>query len=165
MEVINDDGTIVQVRAMWQYDRDKASDEAGVSFDPEYESEEGRFPARDMCQQQFKEECDINEIVRRFGLTGQMPTTVRTPMIGDFTGVVDYQSALNAVIKARDDFMALPGEVRERFLHDPQRLMDFMNDPKNRDEAVKIGLIPKAPEKTRDVVQAVDELAAVLKPK
>lgn len=114
----------------------------------------------DMCQQSFKEECDINTIVRRFGLTGVMPETMRMPLNGDFTNVPDFQTALNMVREASDEFMRLPAEVRKRFGNDPGELMVFLEDEKNREEAVKLGLVNKPPEKTRDVVQAVDELAA-----
>lgn len=115
-----------------------------------------------LAQQHFKEECDINEIVRRFGLTGEMPENVRLPVSGDFTGIVDFQTALNAVVEAQESFMALPAEVRARFANDPQRLMEFLADEKNRDEAVKLKLVNPKAEPVRDVVTAVDELAAKL---
>lgn len=115
-----------------------------------------------VTQQSFRDEVDINEIVRRFGLTGSLPENFRPPMVGDFTNVVDFQSALNAVIAAREAFEQMPGELRARFANDPQRLIDFLGDEKNRDEALKLGLLEKPPERTRDVVQAVDELAAKL---
>lgn len=145
----------VFIRTMWNYDRNEASDESALFCDPE----EG------LTQQQFAEEADINTIVRRFGLTGELPDVVRVPVSGDFTGVIDYKSALDAVIAAEDAFMELPGELRARFSNDPQLLMDFVGNVDNREEATKLGLINKPPEKTRDVVQAVDELSAKLTPK
>ncbi|AXH74981.1 MAG: internal scaffolding protein [Microviridae sp.] len=113
-----------------------------------------------MTQQQFAAECDINEIVRRFGLTGELPDGYRPPVSGDFTNVGDFQSAMNAVRQAEESFMALPAGMRERFNNDPQQLIDFVSNDKNRDEAMELGLVPRPPERTRDVVQAVDELAA-----
>lgn len=143
----------VFIRAMWNYDRDEASLAAGLDClaDPD------DLP---VTQQQYKDECDINEIVRRFGLTGGMPQDPRPPMVGDFTGITDFKSAMDAVILANERFMEFPAEIRERFRNDPQHLLEFVADEKNRDEALSIGLIPKPPEKTRDVVTAVDELAA-----
>lgn len=121
-------------------------------------------PAEDQTQQQFKEESDINEIVRRFGLTGELPEDLRVPQYGDFTEVRDFQTAMNAVRQAEESFMALPAEVRARFANDPQKLLEFMADDANRAEADKLGLLRPAPEKTRDAVQAIDELAKVLTP-
>lgn len=140
------------LRTMFNYDRDAASTEAGLSC-----------PAEDsVTQQQFKDECDINTIVRRFGLTGDLPLNAAMPTSGDFTGITDFHSALNMVREAEEAFMAFPASVRERFGHDPQRLMAFLEDAGNRDEAVKLGLVMPPVERTRDVVQAVDELAAKL---
>lgn len=142
------------LRAPGNYDVDEVSKETGLFCHAD----------EDRCQQEFKEECDINEIVRRFGLTGELPANVRVPVSGDFTGITDFQSAMNAVRQAQESFMELPAEVRARFANDPQRLMEFVSDDKNRDEAHKLGLLKPKPEVTRDVVQAVDELKAVLTP-
>jgi phage internal scaffolding protein len=87
------------------------------------------------------------------------------PLTGDFVDVPDFQTALNLVISAQDEFMKVPADVRARFNNDPGELMAFLEDDKNRDEAIKLGLVNAPPEKTRDVVQAVDELAAKLVPK
>lgn len=136
------------LRADGNYDVDAASDESAISF-------EG---AESVTQQSFAADVDINTIVRRFGLTGEMPEVVHVPQSGDYTEVVDYRSALDAVNRAREGFMELPAEVRARFQNDPQRLLEFCENPANREEAVKLGIVNLPPEKTRDVVQAVDEL-------
>lgn len=140
----------VFLRAPFNYDVMVASNDCGLSCDPEL----------GLTQQQFKEECDINEIVRRFGLTGEMPSDLRMPVSGDFTGVTDFHTAMNLVRQAEEEFMRMPAEVRERFAHDPGKLIAFCEDGSNLEEAIKLGLVPKPAEKTRDVVQAVDELAA-----
>lgn len=91
--------------------------------------------------QSAAEECDINTIVRRFHLTGQLPENVRAPVFGDFDGVFDYQSAMNAVRAAQESFMAMPPEVRARFGNDPGELVAFCSDEANRSEAEKLGLL------------------------
>lgn len=115
------------------------------------------------AQQQFKEECDINTIVKRFGLTGEIPGEYRVPVSGDFTGISDFHSAMLAVRQAQEAFMELPAEVRARFNNDPQLLMDFVDDGKNKDEAMKLGLLNPPPEVTRDAVKAIDELAEAVR--
>jgi len=94
-----------------------------------------------LAQQHARDECDINTIVRRFGLTGELPNNVRVPRYGDFTAVSDYQTAMNMVIEANEAFMQLPAEVRSRFNNDPGALVDFMSDDNNRAEAEKLGLV------------------------
>lgn len=133
----------------YNYDSDAVSEEWGLDCGVE-----------SMTQQQFKDECDINTIVARFGLTGQLPDDVRVPVSGDFTGVVDFQTAMNSVRAAEEAFMELPGALRARFANDPQRLMEFVSDDENMDEARKLGLLKPKVEVTRDAVMAIDELAA-----
>lgn len=115
---------------------DKASDETGlVCLD------------KSLTQQQFAEEVDINTIVRRFNLTGQLPSTFNMPRYGDFTGISDYHSAMNIVRQADEEFLTLPAELRARFNNDPGQLIEFLENDDNRDEAVKLGLVtPKVEE-------------------
>lgn len=128
------------VRGENNYDVDAASNEAGL-FCPE----------DSLTRQSFAEEADINTLVKRFGLTGQMPEAVSFPTYGDFSQVMDYQSALNMVLEADDAFMSLPAETRARFGNQPGELLRFLEDPQNRSEAEKLGLVvPKAPEPPPD---------------
>lgn len=132
-EIINRQS--VFVRSAYNYDTDAVSRETGLVCEEETRT-----------QQQFAEECDINTIVRRFGLTGELPQDVKVPLEGDYIdAVTDYQSALNMVIKADDSFMEMPADVRARFNNDPQRLMEFVQDGRNAQEARKMGLL--VPEK------------------
>lgn len=94
-------------------------------------------------QQSQKEESDINTIVRRFGLTGQLPENIKVPQYGDFTGIKDYQSALNVVRMAKESFDRLPIELRIRFRNDAEAFVNFVTDPENEKECQDMGLIPK----------------------
>lgn len=118
------------LRTPYNYDRDAASNESGLACEE---------PS--LAQQHFKDECDINNILRQFNVTGMLPEAPLSPRYGDFTGIVDYHSALNAVIAAEDGFMALPAQIRSRFENDPELLINFLDDPNNRDEAIKLGLV------------------------
>lgn len=122
------------VRTPFNYDVDKASFDSGLACDE---------PS--LAQQQFAEETDINEIVRRFGVTGQVPVTVRMPLAEDFVGITDYHSAMNAIRAGDESFQALSPEVRERFDNDPGKFVEFCLDPANKDEAVKLGLAVASP--------------------
>ena len=124
------------IRTAYNYDRNHASDQAGLSC-PE--------PTR--TKQSFKEECDINTIVRRFGVTGELPTAVRMPTYGDFEGINDFHTAVNVVAQANEAFDAMPAAVRKRFDHDPEKFLDFFEKEENRAEGLKLGLVlPKAAE-------------------
>lgn len=95
-----------------------------------------------LAQQNMKDDVDINVMLEKFKVTGVMPQSVVLPKYGDFSSVVDYRSAMDAVRKARDSFMDLPAHLRARFDNDPQKLLEFVSDDKNRAEAEKLGLVP-----------------------
>lgn len=110
-------------------------------------------------QQQFKDECDINNVMSKYKRTGVMRTTVGRggrAHFGDFRDVTDYKSALEAVISADERFQGLPARLRERFGNNPGKFLNFVNNEENRDEAVKLGLIPKK-EKKRPVPEPSPE--------
>lgn len=94
-----------------------------------------------LAQQQFKDDVDINVLLERFKVTGVMPQSVVLPAYGDFLGITDYRSAQDAVLRAKHAFMDLPANLRARFDNDPQRLLEFVSDDKNRDEAIRLGLV------------------------
>lgn len=126
--------TPVFVRSENNYDMDFASEASGiVNEEPS------------MTQQQFKEESDINTIVKRFMLTGEVPENYRAPQYGDYTDVPDFQTAMNIVRDAASNFLELPAELRARFVNDPQALLEFVGDENNRAEAIELGLLPKPP--------------------
>jgi len=118
------------IRNPYNYDTNAASNESGL-----------RCEDATRTQQHFKDETDINNILRQFNITGLLPKKALTPQYGDFSGIYDYHSALNAVIAAEDDFMTLPATLRARFDNDPQELIEFLNNPENKDEALKLGLL------------------------
>lgn len=145
----------VVLRSALGYDTDNVSRETGLAIDPD----------DSVVQQQFKDECDINVIVKRFGLTGELPNGIDMPVSGDFTGVTDFHTALTLVRQAQESFQELPAEIRERFNNEPAKVIAFLDNAQNRDEAIRLGMIAKPVEKPRDIIAAVDELAAKLVPK
>lgn len=100
--------------------------------------------------QSFKDTQNVNSIMRRYSALGydysKLPDVAKGAY-GDFTKIKDYQSSLNASLEVQKAFMSLPSEIRKRFYNDPQKLNDFMKDPKNKEEAEKIGLLKKQPPK------------------
>lgn len=145
----------VPIRAANSYDTDEVSTNVGVEFDPD----------ENLAQQQFRDECDINVIVKRFGLTGEMPEAFGIPLSGDFSAATDFQTSMQLVRQAEEAFLTLPAELRAEFGNDPQELLSFLENPENRDKAIELGLVARPVERTRDAVQAIDELREVLTPK
>lgn len=119
------------------------------------------FDDKSLTQQNAKDECDINLIVesakRGADISGSLARGV--PRYGDFTNLPSYQDSLNMVIKAKEMFMSLDAFVRERFANDPGRLMDFLDNPANRDEAIKLGLVQPPPVAVPPLVPVKDKVS------
>jgi len=122
--------TTVFMRTQYNYDHNAASNASGLVCEE---------PTR--AQQHHKDECDINVILERFGKTGQVPVNAISGSYGDFSGVHDYHTALNTLIAAESEFEALPANIRKQFANEPARLIDFLNDPANKDQAIELGLV------------------------
>jgi len=135
------------LRTPYNYDPDAASNESGLHCED-----------ATLAQQHFKDECDINNILRQFNVTGLLPESTLSPRYGDFTGIVDYHSALNQVIAAEDEFMRLPAQTRARFNNDPAQLIDFLDKEENKNEAITLGLVNKT-EELPQVVEVPQEKA------
>lgn len=95
----------------------------------------------DKARQEFAAECDIQRIISRAKM-GVPPKVVPT-FYGDFSDVGDYQSCIDRLQRAQAEFDSLPSAVRDRFGNNPARLLAFVMDANNREEAIKLGLIAK----------------------
>lgn len=130
------------IRSAYNYDMDEASEKSGL-----------KCLDKSLAQQEFAEESDINYIAERYGLTGEMPQVLDLPRYGDFTGIFDFQTAQNAVRDALNQFMTLPAKIRSRFDNSPQKLLAFLEDPENLEEARFLGLVPKPENTPQDTPQ------------
>lgn len=108
-----------------------------------------------MTKREFKEECDINNVLKRYLKTGQLPALIKNnPQYGDFSQAVDYQESLNLVHFAQEQFQNLSASIRERFRNDPYLFLQFATDPQNQKEMVKLGLATKRPPKEEPKAKA-----------
>lgn len=104
------------------------------------------MPAR--TKQADKEGCDIHNVLRRIEQGSLLPGMISSnPQYGDFSQVKDFQTSMEIVFKAQEQFQALPAAVRDRFKHDPVNMLAFVADPANAEEMVKLGLaLPRKPQ-------------------
>lgn len=108
-----------------------------------------------LTQQQFADEADINYLYSKYQDTGffydpfTTPSSGVEPKYGDFSGfdASDFMAAQNMLVDATSRFEALPLSIRKRFNYDPGALLEFVQDEKNRDEAIRLGLISAPVEK------------------
>lgn len=102
-------------------------------------------PDLDRTQQEFADECDINNIMARYQKTGLIDfVNQHQPQYGDVDGF-EYMEMQNKIVEAKNMFADLPANIRDRFSNDPAKFLDFFNDPNNREEATKMGLLAPPP--------------------
>lgn len=114
-------------------------------------------------QQQFKETCNINTIVEKARKTGLLNhVNNRTPQYADVTNIPDYMQAMEVILTANNAFESLDAKTRERFFNDPARMVEFLQDDTNYDEALKLGLVEKKLPPV-EVIQKVEVINPTLK--
>lgn len=99
---------------------------------------------KSLTKQSFKDECDINKILKKWERTGQLEhARLQTQKFIDCSAAVDYQTALNIVQEAQESFDSLPSSIRNRFNNDPAYFESFVSDRANDEELIALGLIEK----------------------
>lgn len=94
-------------------------------------------------EQAHKRQCDINTIIRNHDQNGLITHVSKIEAkYGDLTGL-DFKRSMDMITNANQMFMELPSSIRKRFRNSVGELIKFMDDPKNRDEAIALGLIDR----------------------
>lgn len=95
-----------------------------------------------LTHQSMAPECDINRVMERWQKTGVLEhRNTFEGQYGDFTDTPsDYHASMNAVVRAEEMFSSLPSSIRKRFANDPGNFLDFVGDPENHSELIKMGL-------------------------
>lgn len=99
-----------------------------------------------LTQQHFTKDADINEIARRFGLN-DIPSApiLDASYYRDTTADPSLMDILEARRAVQDHFMGLPAKLRRRFHNSPSELWNFVTDPENAEEAIRLGLLTDTP--------------------
>lgn len=94
-----------------------------------------------MTQQHFKQECDINFILRKYQKTGLIDHVAKHQgSYADLTDGVTFQEAINLIHDAQESFDTLPSSIRKKFNNNPQEFLDYVSDEANYDDLVAMGL-------------------------
>lgn len=108
------------------------------------------------AKQSFKDECDINNILKTYIKTGTLDFAAKyegQAQYGDVTAI-DFQNAQFLIADARGMFAAMPSALRSRFDNDPAKFLAFVNDDRNRNEAEDLGLLKAKEPATTPAVPA-----------
>lgn len=90
--------------------------------------------------------CNLNEIMRQYGVTKTLPIMAYPPeMFGDDNLELTLADAYETVRDADFYFQNLPASLRQKFNNSPTHLWQWVNDPANAEEAVSLGLLKRDP--------------------
>lgn len=111
-----------------------------------------------LTDQSFKNDCDINIIMKNFAKTGVLPQQTNLGDYIDATEIPTLEQAFDISRRASEAFLSLPAEVRNLINHDPSQLEKIVSNPEYRDILKKHGVINimdevKAPEVKTDKVE------------
>lgn len=95
---------------------------------------------KSIVKKEFKDQTDINYMLKRFKVTGQIPVNKNMPQYGDVSGLKSFHDAHEIVQNAYDTFATLPAQIRKRFDNDPLSIIDFLDNPSNLEESYDLGL-------------------------
>ena len=97
-----------------------------------------------LTEQHHSDECNVNTILSTYMKTGLLPSIDPNANYSDMSDF-DYQSMQNQIANANSLFEQLPENVRYRFGNEPHRFLNFVQDDKNYDELVEMGLANNVP--------------------
>lgn len=94
-------------------------------------------------KQSMKDECDINNILRKYRKTGAIAHMNRFPAQYAEAPGYDLREALSFLEGAKAAFESLPATVRTKFDNDPATFLTFIQNPSNKDKLYEMGLANK----------------------
>lgn len=107
-------------------------------------------------KQSFRDECDVNHIMRPYEKIGAFPEQTSLPQYFDLTSLPsNFQEMQDIVINAQEQFMALPAQIRKKFYNDPAQFVDFCQDPANQEQLYDMGLAERPQEQQPQTASAV----------
>lgn len=95
-------------------------------------------------------DCDVNNIIAKFKRTGELShIRANQGVYADVSQFTDLHTAMSEVRNAEMAFNTLPAQLRASFQNDPVKFVEFLQDPKNDEEAVRLGLkeVTNAPQR------------------
>lgn len=100
-----------------------------------------RFPKPSLAKQSFRDECNINLIMRKYEKDGLIKhLNNHEGRYEDYIPHDGYHNALNQILEAETMFNKIPSKIRAVFQNDAEKFLEFVQNPENTDEMVEMGL-------------------------
>jgi len=103
---------------------------------------------------------DINTIVNKAKKTGHLPVTNAQPIQNGLPTPQSFHDAMNVVVQAKQEFEALPSQVRNEFNNDPAFFLECVQkaekDDKQKESLQKLGVLETPEVKVEPAPQKVE---------
>lgn len=98
------------------------------------------YQATGRTKQAFKDQCDINKILKKAQIKGGLSHVQKYPeaVYGEFSQDTDLLTARNRIARAEQIFGELPAEARREFQNDALRFVSWAGDPANAGRLVEL---------------------------
>lgn len=98
-------------------------------------------PKPGRTKQSFKEEADINNIVKKHGRAAiQQQAALSIKQYGDYTEINEYQESLDLINTSNENFNKLPADVRKEFNNNAGEFLEFATNPDNAEKMYDLGI-------------------------
>lgn len=113
-----------------------------------------RSAGKSLTEQHHKNDCDISLIMRKIR-QGQAISAVRQPQYYiDDASIPDYQESLEIIRRGESAIAKMPEAFKRRFRSFPE-FLSFIQNPENREECQRLGLVK--PEKIKELSEEEKE--------
>lgn len=112
------------------------------------------FHEPSLTQQQFKDECEIESLLKAHNLSqvmGIINNHDQQPLYGDVSEIPDFHVSQNHLARATEYFEGLPSDVRSRFNNSLSEFLTMLNNPSAREALTEMGVLKKAADKVADM--------------
>lgn len=123
------------------------------------------FVQPSLTQQQFKDECEIESLLKAHNLgqvMGILNNHDQQPLYGDVSDIPDFHDAQNHVSRAREYFEGLPSDVRSRFNNSLPEFLASLNNPSAREALIEMGVLKKAANPAADKADVQPSTSSVV---
>lgn len=117
-----------------------------------------RFGDEMVTKQCFKDECDINLIMKNADQSGFLSHLIPSePLYMDVSSIGQYKESLDFIKSTDEAFMDLSAHLRLRFDNDAGKFLDFVSDPSNEKEMIELGILDPHHELKAPMVNSAGE--------
>lgn len=94
-----------------------------------------------VTEQAHKDSVDINKIVKKYSKTGLIEHINHIEAAWGTLDGKDFKDMMDKITGIQEDFDRLPSPIRNKFNHNPEKMLAYLADEKNTNEAIELGLL------------------------